>query len=375
LRIDRGGRDVDVVVPAGAFTLDVTGQIDSRALGLRWERVSSRVGVDQPDSPAGLAGVRTGDAIVSVDGTDVRSWADLQVALTPGREHTLGVKRGERTEDGVSVTDHELLLTPAPWTPPHDVLSNPWGLVPVEVFIGEVMDDGAAQDAGLNANDRLLWIDGQAVWSWTDVEDLVRATVADMGPDAQPRAMRVDVVRGGEVLTLSFTPRIRRDLLGADVIFKPLMGIYRYQDAYIEGGETHIYYSPLKAMQRAWQEGSAIFSSTMKMLGNVLTGATSLKESVGGPVAIFHIASKSVEYGIFSFVRLMAQISFSLGIVNLLPVPVLDGGQILFYSIEGVRGRPLPLELREKVQMVGVLAMAALLLTVTVVDLSRLFDG
>ena len=371
----RGEQRYEVLVPAGTFRLDHTGQLDTRAFGARWERLSARVGVDDPASPAARAGLQTGDAIVEVDGVAVRSWAELDEALRPGVAHDLLVKRGKRTEEGATVTDHEVTLEPAVWSSPNEALAHSWGIVPVEVFIGDVMEDGAAADAGILANDRLLRIDGQTVWSWTDVEDLVRATVDEMGPDAQPRAMKVEIVREGRVLELAFTPRIQRDLRGADVVFKPLMGIYRYQDAYVEGGETQIYYSPTKAMHRAWQEGGAIFSGTMKMLGNVLTGATTLKESVGGPVAIFHIASRSAEYGIFSFVRLMAQISFSLGIVNLLPVPVLDGGQILFYSIEGLRGRPLPLELREKVQMVGVLAMAALLLTVTVVDLSRLFDG
>ncbi|MEM6926934.1 MAG: site-2 protease family protein, partial [Myxococcota bacterium] len=102
---------------------------------------------------------------------------------------------------------------------------------------------------------------------------------------------------------------------------------------------------------------------------------TPLEKSVGGPVEIFRTAGYAAEQGIFQFARMMGIISFSLGIVNLLPIPVLDGGQILFYAIEGIRGRPLPLVLRERIQMVGVLFLASLMVVVFVLDIGRLFEG
>ena len=100
-----------------------------------------------------------------------------------------------------------------------------------------------------------------------------------------------------------------------------------------------------------------------------------MKQSVGGPVEIFRQASQAAERGIFDYARLLAMLSISLGIVNLLPVPVLDGGQLLFFLLEAVRGRPVSVTLRERAQQLGVLFMVLLMLTVLVWDIQRALGG
>ena len=107
----------------------------------------------------------------------------------------------------------------------------------------------------------------------------------------------------------------------------------------------------------------------MNSLGGLLTGGQRVKDSLGGPVKIFSVTAKAWEGGLFAYAGLIATISISLGVVNLLPVPVLDGGQILIFLIEGVRGRPVSPAFREKLQMIGVLFLVALLLAVTFFDI------
>ena len=113
----------------------------------------------------------------------------------------------------------------------------------------------------------------------------------------------------------------------------------------------------------------------MSVLAKLIRGDLRPKESIGGPIEIVRTARFAAEEDIFTYFRVMGMISFSLGIINLLPVPVLDGGQILFYAIEGIRGRPLSLALRERIQMVGVLFLSALMVMVFVMDIARALEG
>ena len=104
-------------------------------------------------------------------------------------------------------------------------------------------------------------------------------------------------------------------------------------------------------------------------------GEAAVEKSVGGPVEMVRQASKAAEAGIFQWVRLMSMLSISLGIVNLVPFPVLDGGQILFYLAESVRGKPLSIRFREATQQIGVVVLVLFMLMVLVIDISRLFES
>ena len=160
-----------------------------------------------------------------------------------------------------------------------------------------------------------------------------------------------------------------------DVRYRPIIGVQIHPDAYVSGPQVQKYYSFTEAVPRAVEEATNILGLTVGVLGKLITFDLKPQEALGGPVEIFRAAGQGAEAGFHGFARLLATISFSLGIVNLLPVPVLDGGQIVFYSLEAIRGRPLSLELRERIQMIGVLALAALMLAVTVMDVNRWLSG
>lgn len=385
--VQRGSERMTLTLPPGVVGGKAFRTLDD--FGLFHSALSSRIGVSDPTSPAWRAGIRPGDEIVEVDGAEVITFAELQAALTPDRVHEVVVQRA-----GAEPGRLELSIAPgAGWSPaPGEVLPDPWGLIPGEVFVGEVLPDSAAAEAGVAVGDRLVGIDGTPILSWDDVLGLVGATTEGLdlsteaplrsgGCGSEPldpilgRPLDLSLVRDGEPLTLTFQPRVQREVVISEVNYRPIMGVKHFDRTSVAGPETVKYYSLTEAFPRAVDDGGEVLHNTMTVLGNLLRGKLKPKESLGGPIEIVRTAGYAAQDGFFTFARVMGMISFSLGIVNLLPVPVFDGGQILFYAIEGIRGRPLPLLLRERIQMVGVLFLAALMVMVLVMDIGRWLEG
>jgi regulator of sigma E protease len=393
LLVEREGQQRSVLLPGSVVTLTADGLADLRTVGLSWMNVSTQVGVDDPSSPAARAGLRTGDGIVEVDGQPVDRWRDLMAALD-GDVHEVTYRRAP-DEDAEGGSDEVEIRTTTlrvdlEWQPrsgdPH---GKKFGLVPVMLFVGAYAKDSAAEEAGVQLNDRILAVDGKMVRTWYDLLGMVKETVppqesAIASPTGclrarserpEPRLLALTVVRDGEVIDLEFRPRMTRELVRAMVVYRPLMGIVQYPDAFVDGSLQMKSYSPVAAVPEAARETVQVLGTTFGVLVQFLTRERQMKETIGGPIAIFDMAGKSAQMGFASFGRMMAAISIGLGIINLLPVPVLDGGQILFFAIEGVRGRPLSISLREKIQMIGVLFLVALILIVSVNDITRVISG
>ena len=129
------------------------------------------------------------------------------------------------------------------------------------------------------------------------------------------------------------------------------------------------------AIQRGFKETFMIAGFIVKQIGKLVVGEASVSKNVGGPVEIVRQASEAAKDGLYSWVQLMSMLSISLAVVNLLPFPVLDGGQLLFYTVEAIRGKPLPLRIRERAQQIGVLFLFLLMLFVLVFDINRWLSG
>lgn len=373
LGIERASGNLEVVLPGGTAQLTPDGYVDAESVGMLASSRSSRIGVDDPRSPFGAAGLRTGDVIRTVDGQDVRTWDELLAALGDDGTHTLEWFRAERGEEP---TSGEATVSASDWMPAdEDVWGNRWGVVPVMLYVGRVSTDSAAQDAGLESLDRLWSIDGEPVTSWTDLRQLVGRSMEGRTDVDGPRSIDLVVLRGTDRIAMTLTPRLTREVVRGEPRFRPIMGVERHPDAYVEGPVAQKYYAFTEAVPMAVQQGGEILRLTFGVFQRLLTRDLQPQEAVGGPVEIFRAAGESARAGIHTFARTLGTISFSLGIVNLLPIPVLDGGQIVFYAIEGIRGRPLPLRIRERVQIIGVLGLMALMLLVTVMDINRWITG
>ncbi len=371
LAFERDGKRFDVRFTAQ----EMTNAVDVGTFGNlgMWSFLqSTRVGVDDPTSPAARAGLASGDAITTVDGAEVKHWSQLVSALN-GPHHVvtfLHVDRG-------AVSSHSATFEmDAAWQPrAGDEAVGPFGIVPIGLYAGQVSPDSAAAKAGVTSGDRLLAIDGHTLSSWSDLVEGVALSVDPTHPDAAPREVTLSVIREGKPLELHFAPRMTTTADFGQIRTRPVLGIAQYPDAVVEGPRVPKYYGLTEAFGRATEETLALSAGILTMLGQLVTGGRAISQTFGGPVAIFRIAQEAAERGLYTYVRAIGMISISLGVVNLLPIPVLDGGQILFFSVEGLRGRPLSIALREKLQMAGVLALVSLFLIVMVFDVQKWLGG
>jgi regulator of sigma E protease len=305
-------------------------------------------------SAAYQAGVRGGDAVSAVNGNPVRSWSELRWEIL-----SAVVDKGEaRLELRGAGGGSYAATIPAPVMGKLDVDSDVLAALGLDLWrppavLGEVLPEGAAARAGLRKGDVVLAIDGKPVADWIELTDKVRASPG--------RALQLQVRRGGATLEVGVTPEpdeaSRRGMIKASVGQLPEL--------------VTVTYAPLQALRQAtvrtWEQGVMM----LRMIGKMIMGEVSWK-NVAGPITIADAAGQSARVGISTFLQFMAFISISLGVMNLLPIPVLDGGHLLYYSLEVLTGRPLPERIGEIAQRAGVGLLFMLMALAVFNDLVRL---
>jgi regulator of sigma E protease len=226
--------------------------------------------------------------------------------------------------------------------------------------MGEIMAAGAAQAAGLKAGDRVLKVDGKLVTDGTALRQQIRSAVNAQG---QATDQAWEVSRNGAILNLIVSPRPEKagDIwvgrIGAFVGAAPAMTLVRY--GLLDGLAM--------GAQRTWE----VSWLTLKMMGRMVIGEASLK-NISGPLTIADYAGKSASLGITSYLVFLALISVSLGVLNLLPLPVLDGGHLMYYLWEGLTGRGVSEAWLERLQRGGVAVLLALMSVALFNDITRL---
>ncbi|EQD29776.1 membrane-associated zinc metalloprotease [mine drainage metagenome] len=300
-----------------------------------------------------------------IDGTEVQSWSGAALALADA----VGARAPTRIEVRTPAGTQRALTLPLQDIPAalgEDQAMLRIGLVPRQMLIppvlGKILPDSAAAAAGLRPGDRIVAIAGQPVHDWNDIVSLVHAHA---GPG---RVLDVRVLRDGKTLDFATHPRLSS--LGDG---KPewLLGVSPapYEARY----DTVQRANPLAAIPQAVAETWRLTAQTMTMLGRMLTGQSSLK-NISGPISIAQYANTSADLGPAWFLYFLGIVSLSLAVMNLLPIPILDGGHLVYYLIELVKGSPVSMRIMVAGQYLGMALLVALMGLAFYNDLLRLIS-
>ena len=319
------------------------------------------VGVVEADSFAATAGLEEGDRIVEVNGQASPDWeatllAMLDQLVADDRiDLVLEDADGDRREATIAVGADSARLT-EPGMLFDGLGFRPWQF---PAIVGEVSEGGAAEAAGLAAGDRIISVDGEPVASFNELVTHISPRPGETVDIGYRRA--ADGVEASVSVELGSAERDGQQvgLLGVSSSSAAGDFVYLRKFGPIE--------SIGRAMDRTW--ASSIF--TLKMLGRMITGDVSIK-NISGPINIAQFAGQSAERGLDYFLSFLAIVSISLGVLNLLPVPVLDGGQIVYQSVELLTGRPLSDRAQIIGQQAGILALILLMSFAFYNDIARL---
>ena len=341
------------------------------------------IGIEEPKAVLGppaagsvaeRAGLRTGDWVraISTDGTDwddVRSMSDLRWQLTQAALSQRNLKLQASDRDGRATRTVTLELGDFDSRDIDSGFIRKVGLAGAysEPVLGEVKPAGPAARAGLKAGDRVVSVDGTAMGDAQTLRERIRAAVRQpqVAGSAEPQGMVQSwrVEREGRVIEIEVTPRATRDgeaLVGRIDAFvgqPPEMVTVRH--GFIEG--------IAQGATRTWE----VSSLTVRMLGRMLIGEASLK-NLSGPITIADYAGQSVQQGLAYYLGFLALVSVSLGVLNLLPLPMLDGGHLMYYIFEAVTGRPVSDAWLARLQRGGIAVLLTMMSVALFNDVARL---
>ncbi len=315
------------------------------------------------DSPAAHAGLQSGERILSVNGEATPTWQDVHLALLDvavgSRKAQLNTQNdkgylAERTLDLDSLTKDDL----------NDNFLTKLGLglyrPPIKPVLGEIIPGSVAQNAGLKVGDEIIQIDGQPIALWDQLVEQVSGN-----PD---RALQFKITRGAEQLDIRLVPKAESD--GKKTIGRMGARPKVDQAEYERMIKVEVRYGPLvsigKAVEKTWD--MSVFS--LKMIGKMITGKLSLK-NISGPITIADYAGQTARAGGLPFLMFLAAISITLGVMNLLPIPILDGGHLLYYVAEIVKGRPVSEKVMEVGQKIGLVLLGCLMIAAFYNDINR----
>lgn len=368
--VERDGarRDLRLDLPEAAEL-----PLEPSAYGLGMYAPDPTILVDDPASPVARAGLSTGDLILSVDGEPVRNFPELRAAFAAAQGGVeVRARRGDHEVDTrIEVGDWSGAATPA-----DDPLWQRTGIASGTLGIHDfTADSTAARDAGLLPGDRVLQVNDTLVRKWIDVPRAVSKATVGEGSELIASTVTLKIRRAGVVQDVVVTPQVAKgtDDLGR-YVWRAWLGIEFGGDT-VAPEQIRRPYGPIDAVDHASTELVGVAGFMVERLGELVTLQAAPTKSLGGPIAMFRETKKAAEKGVLEWAHLMGLLSISLGIINLLPVPVFDGGDLLIYLAEWIRGRPLPRLLRERAQQFGIIFIAVLMVSVLVMDVTKLWTG
>ena len=327
------------------------------------QQVRPVIGAVESGSLAAQAGLVAGQEIVSIDGQPTVGWSNVNLQLVRRLGESGAIQVAVRGPDSDVESSHQLVL--------HDWLKGadepdpikslgirPWR-PELPAVLAELDPKGPAQAAGLKTGDKLLSMNGQAINDWQQVVDWVRLRPAariDLRVERDGVALEVPVVLAARGEGDAATGYLGAGVKGVD--WPPAM-------------IREVSYGPVAAIGEGVKRTWTMSVLTLDSLKKMLFGELSVK-NLSGPITIAKVAGASAQSGVADFLNFLAYLSISLGVLNLLPIPVLDGGHLLFYLIEWARGRPLSDRVQGWGMQIGISLVVGVMLLALVNDLGRL---
>jgi len=324
------------------------------------EEPSSKISVRAAASAAAQAGLQSGDVITAINDQPVQVWSELRwqfiQAAIDKREIRLAAERPGQGRIAATV--------PASALAGLDLEDD----VPAQLGVGvsrpapvvqQVMPGSPAEHAGLREGDLLTAVDGKPVADGIAFIDVIRASAG--------KTVQVALLRAGQALILDVAPQAEQAKSGKGTVTVGKIGAY----VALAPDMINVPSSPVAALGKAVAKVWDTCTMTLKMIGKMITGEASLK-NVTGPITIADYAGQTARMGAVSYLSFIAFISISLGVMNLLPIPVLDGGHLLYYSLEVLTGRSVPERVGEIAQRLGMGLLLTLMLLAVFNDVARL---
>ncbi|MBB5019561.1 regulator of sigma E protease [Chitinivorax tropicus] len=317
-----------------------------------------------PSSPAASAGFKSGEEIVTINGKAVETWQDVRLAVM-----NIAVDREEATFE-VRTAQHGRMLRVLDFSGldkadlDKDVMhTTGLTLIRQTTILANVLSTGAAAKAGLQVGDRIVRLAGQSVTSWSQLVDKIRQSPAE--------PLQISYVRKGEVREATILPDVSRE--NGRVVGK--IGVAPEPDRLaMKALSVEVSYGPVEALARAAGKTGQNVIMSLRMFWKMLTGDLSVK-NLSGPVTIADYAGQAAKLGVSTFIEFLAWVSISLGVLNLLPIPLLDGGHLMYYTAELIRGRQVSDRVVETGQRVGLALLLSMMLLAFYNDINRLFAG
>ncbi len=324
------------------------------------------LGAPDPGTPAAAAGVKRGDLVRSVNGQSTVGWGDVRLRLLE-----LALERRdarlEVLEDGRTVRTRTLDLASLEGPDVESDFLVKLGLRLDRPLVPPVIDTlsagGPAEKAGLRSGDRILSIDGEPIDSWSALVRKVRAS-----PD-QALRVRIQGATGERQVTL-----VPESVARGDTTYGRIGAGSRVDPDLMRDYLIEVRYPPFEALGRATIKTWEMSVFSLRMLWRMVTGSVSWR-NLSGPVTIADYAGQSAQLGLAPYLAFLALISISLGVLNLLPIPMLDGGHLMYYSVEILKGSPVSDRVMELGQRIGLTLLLCLMAFAFYNDINRLLSS
>ena len=311
----------------------------------------------EPNGPAAKAGIVAGDRLIAADGNAIATYYDIgrYIGDRPGKSIVLTIQRNGEIRDFPIVAE-TLTETDASGNK-KDVGSI--GIAPIDPLVASIAPDSPAEAAGLELGDRILSVDGQAVGSISEVQRYAASHV--------DKPVSLSVERGGQTRDVTVTPKksAETDIFGAQIEIATI-GITDGQKPIRLRYEA---YGPFQALGEGVKQTGSIVSGTFEYIANVIGGYMKA-DQLGGPIRVAQLSGQMATLGFSAVLQFAAILSVSIGLLNLMPVPVLDGGHLMFYAIEAVRGKPLGARAQDIAFRIGFAMVLSLMVFATSNDIS-----